>query len=169
MLHKAILCLALGAALSAPATAQYVWRDAQGQRVYSDRPPPADVPASQRLRSPNAPAVPSSQTTLSAGPRLDAPGPSAKPGSDVADKEFQFRKRRLEQAETARKAEEAQTVANQNAAACSAARKQLENLESGRRIAVVNEQGEREFLDDNQRAARMDETRETLRKQCSNS
>ena len=168
MVQKALLCLVLGTALSAPTAAQYVWRDAQGQRVYSDRPPPADVPVSQRLRSPVA-SAPGAQQTISAGPRSDALDPGAKPGSDLADKEFQFRKRRLEKAETARKAEEAQTVANQNAAACSAARKQLENLESGRRIAVVNEQGEREFLDDNQRAARMDETRETLRKQCSNS
>ena len=40
----AMLALVLGMAHAVPASAQWMWRDAAGRPVFSDRPPPPDVP-----------------------------------------------------------------------------------------------------------------------------
>ncbi len=46
------------AGLSAPAHAQWQWRDAAGRMVMSDRPPPPDVPLRNILKAPRGVKVP---------------------------------------------------------------------------------------------------------------
>ena len=77
-----------------------------------------------------------------------------------------FRKRQLERAEAERKATEAQAEARRAAAACDDARTQARTLESGIRVARVNERGEREVLDEAARASQLESARRSIREHC---
>src|SRR4051812_13518484 len=60
---SAVLVIVFGLAFALPATAQWKWRDKNGQTQYSDLPPPPAVPEQDILSRPNgqrrnaAPAV----------------------------------------------------------------------------------------------------------------
>lgn len=169
-----LLPLFLVALVASPlAHAQYKWRDANGRLVYSDMPPPASVPQGAVLQAPNRPATPVAPVTDSGGTGMAAKAAAAPTAAasapSMADRELEFRKRRMERADAERKATEEAARAKQAAAACDDARAQLRTLESGIRITRVTESGEREFLDDAQRAARLDAARASLSKHCTSS
>ena len=79
-----------------------------------------------------------------------ASGPA--PGSGV-DKALEEKKKQAEAAEAAKKKAEEQKQAQARAENCKRAREAKAGLDSGVRIARTNTKGEREILDDNQRAA----------------
>lgn len=174
-----LLPLIIAALAAAPtASAQYQWRDANGRMVYSDMPPPASVPPSAVLRAParQTPAVApgGSGATASAsrpaatGVPVTVPGPSATgtPAPTIAEREMEFRKRRLEREQAERKASEAQAATRRAASACNDARTQVRTIESGMRMAQVNERGEREIVDEAFRAAQLDTARKAIRDHC---
>ena len=66
--HALLLGLTLTAAIAAQA--QYQWVDKDGRRVFSDRPPPADIPAKNVLTQPRGARAP--QAAPVAGPRTRA-------------------------------------------------------------------------------------------------
>ena len=163
-----LLLLALAAAPHA--SAQHQWRDANGRMVYSDMPPPASVAPSSVLRAPARPAPADgpggSGATASAPPTsLNAAPPGAAPPS-AADRELEFRKRRMEKAEAERKATEASIQAQRKASACADSRSEVRSLESGMRVSRINEKGERETLDDAQRASRLEAARAGVKEAC---
>jgi hypothetical protein len=49
---------------------------------------------------------------------------------------------------------------------CAQARSNLEAVDSGMRLAQINSKGEREILDDAQRAARADQARNVMKAAC---
>jgi hypothetical protein len=164
----AVPLLFLGLALSAlamPAGAQWMWRDGNGKPVFSDRPPPADIPdknvlqrpsGSQRLASPApapAPAAPASR----AG---EAPPPSGQ------DKELEQRRQQAEAAEAARQKAAQEAQAKARADNCVRAQQAKANLDSGMRIARTNAQGEREFLDDAARSAEGRRAQDIITRDC---
>ena len=172
-----LLVVALAAAPSA--FAQYQWRDANGRMVYSDLPPPASIAPSAVIRSPARPpqagdpggsgaaATPKAAPSAAVAPaRPASPAARVDTPPSAADRELEYRKRRLERAEAERKAAEAQADARRRSAACDDARGEVRTLESGMRVARVNAAGEREVLDDAQRAARLDAARGTVRDAC---
>ncbi|RPH45423.1 MAG: DUF4124 domain-containing protein [Burkholderiales bacterium] len=165
-----LLPLLLLAITVAPhAHAQYKWRDADGRIVYSDLPPPTSISPDAVLKGPGLRA-PSERA--GASPTAGAsPGaaPSAPAATSAADRELEFRKRRLERAEAERKAAGDAAKAKQLAAACEETRNELRTLESGMRMSRVNERGEREFIDDTQRAQRLESARKTAREHCASS
>jgi hypothetical protein len=181
--HLAVLLLAALAA--APVAAQYKWRDANGRMVYSDLPPPASVAPRDVLRTPARPAQ-AGGPDGPAGPagdqrpaRASATAPAARAAQatpaganplsaadGAADRELEFRKRRLERAETQKKQAEAAAAAQRAAANCEAAREEIRTLETGMRMARVDERGERQVLDDEQRAARLANARKVSREAC---
>ncbi|MEO8279070.1 MAG: DUF4124 domain-containing protein [Ideonella sp.] len=148
------LAILAGLTLATPATAsQWKWRD--GARiVYSDRPPPANIPERAILERPTGMArgaVPPSPS----GPSLVDPTPArvaAAPASASTEPALEA-KMRKEAAEKAakEKADEAK-LASVRADNCLRAKGQLKLLDDGVRIARTNQKGEREILDDKQRA-----------------
>jgi hypothetical protein len=165
-----LLPLLLVALAAAPdASAQYQWRDANGRTVYSDMPPPASVPPSAVQRAParQTPAGTSGGSGATAtAPAMAAPAPAAAPAPTLADREMEFRKRRMEREAAERKAAEAQAQSQRAAAACEDSRAQVRTLESGMRVARVNERGEREFIDDSTRASQLEAARKSVRELC---
>jgi hypothetical protein len=151
-----------------PACAQWAWRDETGRTVYSDRPPPPTIKADQILRQP------STQTfgTVNANP----PGQDGKgDGKDaakslpktLAEREMEFRKRMQENAEAEKKQSEEQARGAQKAAECERMRGYLRALDEGQRIARTDAQGNREVLDDAQRANEVRRVREAMSNTCS--
>lgn len=144
-------------ALGVPAAAQYVWLDEKGVKQYSDMPPPASVPASRILKQPGTPA-PASQPAQ----QETADTPSSKSAPTLAEQNAAFKKRQQDVADKEKKATEQSRLAAEKAKNCDRARAYLRSLESGERIVHANQNGEREFLSDQQRSAEMRDVREAL-------
>jgi hypothetical protein len=145
--------------LSAPADAQWKWRDSRGQIHISDIPPPRDVPDKDVLQRPE-PVV-----------RKAAPPPAAASAAAVAgkapvDAELEERKRKADQEQAARAKADEQKAAAIRKDNCQRARAQLATLDSGQRIARIKADGEREILDDEQRAKEARRAREAIASEC---
>ena len=150
-LYLLLAALCLGLAL--PAGAQiYKWKDASGKTVISDQPPPCQLPVVKQNDS-----SPAAQTD---------PAQTSPAQPSLADRELEFRKRQKETRENAEKAEKEAAAAAQREKDCQTARGQLQSLESGARIALRNDQGERYFMDDAQRAQEAERTRQFVETQC---
>lgn len=157
---RAVAAALLLAAVS-PAAAQWAWRDDNGRVVYSDRPPPASVKADQIIRQGNAIGAPPAQSaSASSEAKDDRP-------KTMAEREMEFRKRQQERAEAERKAADEAAQRGRKAAECERARGYLRALEDGHRVARTDAQGNREFLDESQRAAETARMRDMISKSCS--
>jgi hypothetical protein len=154
-----LAALCLGFAL--PAGAQiYKWKDASGKTVISDKPPPGQLPVVPKQED-SAAAEPADPAVKPAPVEQAAP---AQPS--LADREMEFRKRQKEAQENAEKAEKEAAAAARKEENCRAARGQLQSLESGERIALRNEKGERYLMDNAQRAQEVEKTRQFIDEQC---
>lgn len=140
----AVVCL-----LASHAWAQWQWLDSQGRPVFSDRPPPADILEKNILQRPATPA----KTTAALPPAVAGSGAASVIKPAGVDKELTERKKRAEETEAAKRREEEERILKVRAENCARARQARANLDSGMRIARVNEKGEREVLDDATRAA----------------
>lgn len=142
------------------ATGQWVWRDKAGRVTASDLPPPRDI-AEQDIISRPAPrpaARPTEARPAAAAASSSAPGP--------VDRELEARRKAAEAQKTAQAKAEEEKVARQRADNCRRARAQATALESGQRMARVNDQGEREVLDDKGRAEELRRAREVISADC---
>ena len=158
--------LVLAATLLSPAAnAQWKWKDENGHTVVSDQPPPDTIPLKNILQAPRErqPATEAGQTNpLAPKP---AAGPDAKKDEapkTYADKDLEFKKRQKEIAEATRKQEEDSAKAKAQQERCNTLRGNLAGLESGTRIARTNAKGEREYLDDAQRQAEIDQSHKEI-------
>lgn len=171
----AALAIALVATVYASgAAAQWAWKEDGGRVVYSDRPPPPNIKSSQILRQPAVPPpapTPSAQPGA-AGTPADTDKAAAAPAvpsgpKSVAERDMEFRKRQQERADSERKAQEEQQKASARAADCERSRGYLKSLEDGVRISRTDASGNREILDDAQRAAEVERTRKSIQQVCS--
>ena len=148
------LTLALACVLPLSAMAQWQWIDKSGRKVYSDQSPPPDIPAKNILKAPSGrmPAPEAAPAAPAATPAATSEAANA-PKVTGRDKELETRKKQADAAEAEKK--KAQEAANAQAKAenCKRAREAKATLDSGIRLSRVNTQGEREILDDEQRAA----------------
>jgi hypothetical protein len=128
----------------------YQWKDKSGQIVYSDNPPAGNIP-SRRLRRDAVGEI---------------SGQEAPPAKSVADQEVESKKRQQEQGDKQAKADKETADAKARAQNCEMAKNQLAALESGQRMARFNAQGEREYLDDAQRAAEVERTKKAVADNC---
>jgi hypothetical protein len=171
LLLAAIATAAL--ACSAPAAAQWAWRDASGTMVYSDQPPPKSVPAKDLVRQPAAaPAAPARvpnygppAAAAEAKPMPPPPAASPRPPT-VAEREIESRRRQQLLAEAEKKAADEEAQRAQAAQNCERLRAYQRALEGGHRIARVNAAGEKEIIGDAQRAAEVERTRSQIELQC---
>lgn len=155
MKHKSLKYMAaLIALLLIPVAVQaqaYKWRDEKGGIVYSDKPPPANIPPGNILQAPKlkqaAPdAAPSKANSAAAAPKTAAP-------LTLAEREAESKKRA---AEAAKKSLDDGKKAEQETArldGCRQLRAQLASIDSGQRQARFDEKGERYFLSDAQLTA----------------
>jgi hypothetical protein len=170
-LLPALVAVLAAALLAVPAEAQWKWRDKAGRVQYSDLPPPSGTPEQdilgkpsvQQRRSAPVPAVP---TAAVAG---TAPVPAAASGPLVprtADPELEARRKKAEAEQATKLKAEEDRIAAARADNCARAKSQLATLESGVRLVRANEKGEREFLDDRQRADELKRSRDSIRSDC---
>jgi hypothetical protein len=137
-----LLCL-----LALTTHAQWQWLDKDGRRVFSDLPPPSDVPAKNIVRKPGAMQQPGAVAASAT-----ASSPSALTGAGV-DKTLMERKKQAEEAQAAKTRAEEQRFAQAQADSCARARSALAGLDAGLRISRTNANGEREFLEGASREA----------------
>lgn len=161
------------AAFSPPAAAQWQWRGKDGSMNVSDRPPPRDVPDKDILKRPGTDAsraAPATATAAAAAASAASAAPvSGRPASappTALERETQAKRRAAEQELAAKNKAEEEKSAERRAINCRGARGNLATLESGIRIARTNEKGEREFLDDSNRASEMRRAREVIASDC---
>jgi hypothetical protein len=169
---KSMHLLLLGWALALPlaANAQWQWIDKDGRKVYSDQPPPADVPEKNVLRRAGRAVAPPAAAAPAPAPEATAPvtrtaanGAAKQSG---VDKELEEKARKAEEAEKAKRAAEEQKVAQAKAENCQRARQGRATLDSGIRVARLNEKGEREIMDDKMRAAEQQRMQTVIESDC---
>jgi hypothetical protein len=156
---KNLLIFTFGMALTVPAlnaSAQtYQWKDSAGHTVISDTPPPGSAKEGSRTIGGKAPA------TNALGTALPAEAPKT-----FAEKEMDFKKRRQESAEKSEKDAKEKSVAAEKRDNCDRAQKQVALLESGQRIATVDEKGERRIMGDAEQAQEMERARRAANESC---
>ncbi|MBC7499377.1 MAG: DUF4124 domain-containing protein [Herminiimonas sp.] len=143
------VCVVL-CAVAASAHAQYVWLDAKGAKQFSDMPPPASIPSKDILKAPT-------RATSAAGPvtsmgETSAATPLPKAPLSTAEKNADFNKRKIAQAELDKKASDLAKVNADNAKNCERAREYKRVLDSGDRIGQTDKNGDRGLMSDDQRA-----------------
>jgi type IV secretory pathway VirB10-like protein len=144
-----------------PATAQWKWKDARGQVVISDVPPPREIPDRDVLQKPDV------VTRRAAQPAPAASAPAQESVAKAkADPELEARKKKSEQEQSDKVKAEEDKVAAQRAENCRRARSHMATLDSGIRLSRTNEKGEREILDDKQVADEVNRTRQIISSDC---
>jgi hypothetical protein len=160
---KLLRVLLLGLALlPALASAQWQWLDKDGRKVFSDRPPPSDIPPKSILKKPGGVAVAAPVPSEAEAP-ADAAAAGATPVTKVAnvpvpkisgkDSALEEKKKALEAEEANKKKAAEEKFAKDKADNCARAQKSLQIFASGKRIRSTNAKGEAEFMSDEQRAA----------------
>lgn len=138
------------------ALAQWQWIDKDGQKVFSDQAPTADIPQKKILKQPGVKA-PSASPAADAKAATPVPAASTSAGKISApklsgkDAQLEARKKQAEAEEDAQKKAEEEKLAKARADNCERAKKGLATVQSGVRLSVTNAKGEREFMDDNAR------------------
>lgn len=170
---------------TAPALAQWKWRDATGQVTASDRPPPKEIPDKDILTRPQAPGTPrrsaagseappagaataaAASATAAAAPAASAAASAPRAGArgGLAG-EVEARRQAAAREAAAKAAAQEQKDNEQRAENCQRARSHLAALDSGQRISRFNDKGEREVLDDKGRADESRRARETIAANC---
>ncbi len=128
----------------------YKWVDPDGTVHYSDQPAPgATQEETLNIRSGAA---------AGAGTGAQkAPGPKT-----YIEQDSEFRKRQVEAEEKAKKEQKALAEAKEAQQNCERARSSLQSLQTGQRVTVYNEKGERAYLDDNARAQEIANTQKAV-------
>ncbi len=174
-----LLLLAVSCSLPLAALAQWQWLDKDGRKVFSDRPPPEEIPQKNIIKQPRgavipkvtgAPGTDSVQAAASAASAASAP---AKPASAASapkisgkDKELEEKKKQAEAAEAAKKKEEEDKQAKARAENCERAKRALTVYKSGERVRQPNAKGEMEFLSDEARASETKRTQDIVNSEC---
>jgi Domain of unknown function (DUF4124) len=159
----ALLALLAASLLALPAEAQWKWKDKGGHVQYSDLPPPNGTPEQDILTRPSARRP--VQTT--AAPASAASVVAAASAARSADPELEAKRKQAEAEAAAKTKADQERVAAAKAENCGRAKQQLATLESGIRLVQANAKtGEREFLDDKQKADRMKTTKDVIAVDC---
>ena len=125
----------------------YQWKDKNGKTIISDKPPTEIVVEQKKISSDPATNNTATQKT-------------------TADRELEFRKRQKESQESAEKAQKEQAAASEKQENCTKTRLYLKTLESGERVSLRDDKGERYFLDDAQREQETAKARQALQTNC---
>lgn len=168
MYPKRIAAFAIASLVLGPsphAVAQYVWLDEKGVKQYSDMPPPAEVPNNRILISPGTTGwtqAPVAAPAPAAGSDGTAAAAKTKLPMTTSEKNADFQRRRIEQAEKDKKAaDEAQRAADKSKN-CERASAYQKALDSGQRISRQEENGQRAYLSEAQRVQELRDIKKIL-------
>ncbi|MGA8391437.1 MAG: DUF4124 domain-containing protein [Burkholderiaceae bacterium] len=161
-----VLCVASMAAM-----AQWQWIGQDGRKVFSDRPPPSDIPEKNILKQPAGRPTPERVAGPAPNGVPSTPGNAASatnmaPRLAGKDKELEEKKKQAEQAEVAKKQAEEEKFQKTRAENCSRAQQAKAGFDSGARIATTNKAGERVILDDEARAAEAKRLQSVIQSEC---
>ena len=170
--HK-LLLLTVACTWAVGASAQWQWLDKDGRKVFSDRPPPIEIPQKNILKQPGgtkaqAPAPVAADAASGAG-AAPTGAPASAPAQTQAsgkDKQLEDAKAKADADEAAKKKAEADRLAKSRAENCTRARNAKQSLTSGGLISHVNAQGERGFMDDQTREAELKRADEVIASNC---
>lgn len=137
------------------ADGRWHWLDQHGRQVYSDMPPPVNVPEHKILQRPGGVSL-SDVTPAGAGP-----SPSSRPLPAMDDSQATDADRQSP-AERPLYQRNADTLREN----CRRARAALQTLNSGLRLSTINEQGEAVVLDDAMRAQEIRRMQREERDNC---
>jgi hypothetical protein len=149
----AVMVLALAACAASVQAQVYKWVDKDGKVQYSDQPPPPDAAKS---------ALQKVISTSSSAPAAQ----SDKAAEKAPDKGKEFEKRRSESAEKQKKADEASKLAGRKQESCANARAHLKNLEVDGRLSMIDANGERYFLEEDQRQQEIARAQDAIAESC---
>jgi hypothetical protein len=172
MKAKYLLQIALLAASScvvSNALAQWVWLDEHGVKQFTDVAPPANVPQNRILKQPHGapPAKPSEAADKTTDKADDAGADkAAKAPPTTAEKEADYKKRKLEQAEKDKKAADEAKRKQANDENCARAKSYLQSLKSGVRITSSDSNGVRSDLSDDDRAKEQARAEDAINASC---
>lgn len=160
--HK-LLLLALTCFWATGALAQWQWVDKDGRKVFSDRPPPQDIPEKNILKQPHMAGQP---RPVAATTSADTPAATPAPTDLGKDKRLEENKAKAEAAEAAKKKADEERQAKARADNCARAKRAKAQLAEGRLVSHVNAQGERSFMDDATRTAELRRADEIIASDC---
>lgn len=183
MKHIRHYFVAVACLMSMAASAQWQWTDKNGNKVFSDRAPPPDVPEKSILKRPGnwGKAAGSMEAAGSAGssPSPVAAASSPRPASSApqlagsaprlsgVDKELAEKKKKVEDEAAAKRKAEEEKVLTAKVENCARAKQAKANFEAGVRIAQVNPKtGEREIMDEAARAAELKRIQAVIEADC---
>lgn len=155
MNYRKPLLAILACAVSMAASAHWVWLDKDGRKVFSDRAPPPEIPEKNILERPSvtqAPVAPQAAASLA------RPVP--------VDKGLLEKKKQLQEVEIGKRKLEEEKATIARADNCQRAKAAKAGLDSGRRMAKLNEKGEPEVLDARARAAELTRLDEIIESNC---
>ncbi len=165
LLRVAVLSLAIG--LPVLCFAQWQWVDKDGRKVFSDRPPPSDIPAKDILKQPG----PRGKSVNVAEPAVAAASEPAKPAASVPkvsgkDRELEEKKKQADAAEAEKKRAQDEKYAKDKSDICARVKQSKAGYDSGIRMARVNAKGEQEYLDDAGRTAELKRLQSIIDNDC---
>ncbi len=133
------------------------------------RPPPG-VKATPLKAPPQAPAASPATAKADAGKDDAAKGDAKKDATTgpltSAEQERAYRERQLRAKEEKEKEDLKNAEAERKKQNCASSQEALRGLERGGRVATINAQGETQYLDDAQRAARLEQARAAVAESC---
>jgi len=134
------------------------WVDENNRVHYSDMPPPVSSKTKKVGSSSNSSgsAEASSETTAKA---------AAEPKT-IAEREAELKKTQQAKKEAADKAANKQADEEATKAYCATAQQNLRALQDGMRFVEFDANGERSYIDDEQRKQRIAKTQEEISKRC---
>jgi len=167
-LHK-ICLVALVCVWSAGAMAQWQWVGKDGRKVFSDRPPPLDIPEKDIVRQPHQRVLPAPARPAESDVQPGAT-PTAKPTLNTSakgvDKELEERKAKAEAEKAAQEKAQEQKDAAARAENCTRAKQAKSTLESGQLMKHTNAKGEQVYMDDAARAAERKRAQSVIDTDC---
>ncbi|MFN7695762.1 MAG: DUF4124 domain-containing protein [Burkholderiales bacterium] len=162
---KLLLLISLCLPLVASAQTQWSWRDAQGRVQFSDRPPPAGTPDKDILSRPASANARVQVVPVNQPVAAPASAP-ARPASSAVERSAANDKARKQREEEAKMKEQMQRQAELRAENCKSARQSIAVMQSGERVARMNEKGERVFMDDAERLEGLRRAQQVAASEC---
>ena len=156
-MHKYLLILLMIFSTSAIAEITR-WVDESGRVHYSDGPPPVSA-QSKKLRSSATSISPDKAGETTAESATSAP-------KTVAERAAELRKAQLAKQEAADKNAQKQAEADAQKANCTNAQQSLKTMQDGMRIAEFDANGERSYLDDEQRQQLIAKIQQDISRLC---
>jgi hypothetical protein len=164
-IHSAVLTLALSV-VCCSAYAQWQWVDKDGRKVFSDRAPLMDVPEKNILKRPSSAnrVVASTANDGATGGKPEAEDGVPIPGG--VDKELEAKRKKVLEAEAAKRQAEESRIAKIKVENCARALQTKANYDSGVRISRPNAAGELEVMDDAARATELRRLQLIIASEC---